>query len=119
MGNMGLRVGDRFGSILVTGYKSTRAKQCHVNYQVNDFAPNAAGNVAGAGPANLADSDEGGNAALAVLGVGFAMVALVVVVAAVVLNKRYGRNGKYVWSDAESDFSQGSMVSATSAVSAA
>jgi hypothetical protein len=99
--NNGLRVGDRFGSLLVTGYKSNRGKQCHVNYNIDDFTPDQSAGLSGsAAQGSVGDSMDG--VAFAVLGIGVAMVALVVIIAAVVLNRR-SRDGNFMWDDASSE----------------
>lgn len=113
--NNGLRVGDRFGSLLVTGYKTERGKQCHISYNPVDYQPDSQGSSRNA-VADGGDGDSSNGVAFAVLGVGFAMVALVVIVAAVVLNKR-GRSGRYLWDDAGSEASSRTGFSHASAYS--
>ena len=108
-----LRVGDRFGSVLVTGYKSNRAKQCHISYRVEDFVTSSA---AAAGNGDNHDETDDSSTGVAVLGAGFGLVAMVVLAAAVILNKK-GKSGTYRYDDAGSDFSATSTHSAMSASS--
>eukprot|EP00040_Diaphanoeca_grandis_P022759 m.122939 g.122939 ORF g.122939 m.122939 type:complete len:4233 (+) comp28949_c0_seq1:341-13039(+) len=83
-----LRVGDRYGSILITGYKSDHAKQCHIRYRVDDFI----GTQNGAMAVVQSDDEVSGGAdagvGVVMLGVGFGLVAVVLLAAAVLLNKR-------------------------------
>jgi hypothetical protein len=108
----GLRVGDRFGSILVTGYKSNQAKQCHIAYRVEDFVTSSA---AAAGDEDNLSEAEDSSAGVVVLSTGFALVAMVVLAAAVILNKK-GKSGTYRYDDTGSDFSAHSTHSAVSAM---
>lgn len=92
-----LRVGDRFGSILVTGYKSDHAKQCHIGYRLEDFVQGGPGAMAQAGD-DQADTvdDSSGGVGIVMLGIGFGLVAVVLLAAAVLLNKR---TKSFNWND--------------------
>lgn len=85
-GGMHFRVGDRFGSILITGYKSTKAKQCHIAFQPSDFVSDEQSAAAFQDDINPTTSEDSTGAI--VLGAGFGLVALVVLSATVVLNNK-------------------------------
>jgi hypothetical protein len=98
-----LRIGDRFGPIVVTGYKTDKKKQCHVYPNFADYAPDGS-LAAGADVPTSSNSNSGTSTdtvAFAVLGVGFAMVALVVIIAGVVLNRKISRS-RVAWDDVDS-----------------
>lgn len=107
-----IRVGDQYGTILITGFKSKLAKQCHVKYDYNDYATDA---QAASADETSGDAGSGSSVGVVVLGIGLAVVAIVVVLGAAVLNRRHRAAGRYNWSDAGSEISHESSASTASA----